>query len=82
MKDLVFRLSESTGLSFRIHDDTCEPVGLGDKFTYWIVSNNDGGFDIAALNMFGEGDTLTLGSESELIDKLNELENENRIVSR
>ena len=60
MKDLVFRLSESTGLSFRIHDDTCEPVGLGDKFTYWIVSNNDGGFDIAALNMFGEGDTLTL----------------------
>lgn len=82
MKDLIFRLSQGTGLHFYVHEETREPVGVGDKLTYWMTSESKGGYHLAALNMFGEGDSYALGSESELIDKLNELENENRIVSR
>lgn len=81
MKDFIFRLSQGTGLKFRVDSDTCEPAAGGDNLNYWIASSA-GGFHLVANSIFDEVYSGELGSETELIDKLNELENENRIVSR
>lgn len=79
MKDLCNRLSEDTGLTFRIDSDTCEPAAEGAALNYWLTSYKDG-FQLVANSIYEEVFSGHLPNEAELIKKINELENDFRYV--
>ena len=77
MKELCNRLSDATGLTFRIDSDTCEPAAGGAAFNYWLTSYKDG-FQLVANSIYDEVFSGHLPNEAELISKINELENDYR----
>ena len=79
MKDLCNRLSDATGLHFRIDSDTCEPASCGAALNYWLTSYKDG-FHLVANSIYDEVFAGQLPDEAELIKKINELENDYRYV--
>lgn len=79
MKELCNRLSDATGLRFRINSDTCEPAAGGDVLNYWLMSYKDG-FHLVANSIYDEVFAGQLAGEAELIKKINELENEFRTL--
>lgn len=79
MKDLCNRLSDATGLTFRISPDTCEPASCGAVLNYWLTSYKDG-FHLVANSIYEEVFDGHVGDETGLIAKINELENDFRHV--
>jgi len=79
MKDLCNRLSDATGLRFRIDSDTCEPAAVGAALNYWLTSYKDG-FHLVANSIYDEVFAGQLPDEAGLIAKINELENDFRYV--
>jgi len=79
MTDLCKRLSEATDLRFRVDDDTCEPAASGAALYYWLTSYKDG-YHLVANSIYDEVFDGHVGGESDLIAKINELENEFRHV--
>ena len=75
MKDLCKRLTEGTGLPFKISDDTCEPYARGSALNYWITTWKDG-FTLEANSIYDNVFTGKFGNEPELIDKIISLENQ------
>ena len=71
-REFCQRLTDGTGITFRISDDTCDPVGQGE-FWYWITSFANG-FDLYVSNSIDEVFHGGLENESALIAKINELE--------
>lgn len=72
------RLTDGTGITFRISDDTCESVGIG-QFSYWVTSwakypVEAPGFVLLASNSIDEVYHGQLSDESALIEKINEIE--------
>ncbi len=70
--NLCQRLTDGTGITFRISDDTCDPVGVG-QFSYWVTTFANG-FDLYVSNSIDEVFHGGLGTESTLIAKINQLE--------
>jgi hypothetical protein len=79
MKDLCKRLSEATGLKFRIDSDTCEPAASGAALNYWLTSYKEG-YHLVANSIYDEVFDGHVGGEADLIAKINELENDYRYV--
>ena len=79
MKDLCNRLSADTGLTFKINDDTGEPAASGAALNYWVTTYKDG-FHLAVSSIYDEVFEGHVGAESDLIKKINELENDFRHV--
>lgn len=79
MKDLCNRLSDATGLRFRIDYDTREPAAKGVELFYYMAASA-GGYHLVANSAHEEFFAGDFGSESEMIDKINELENDFRYV--
>jgi len=76
MKDICKRLSDETGLTFKIGDDTCEPFSHdGTTLNYWITTLKTG-FMLEATALHGEVFSGNVSNESELIDKIISLENQ------
>ena len=73
MQTLCNRLSESTGITFRIDSDTCEPAASGSVLNYWLTSYKDG-FHLCANSIYDEVFSGQLANEKELIEKIKELE--------
>ena len=79
MKELSNRLSAATGLTFRIDDDTCEPAASGAALNYWVTTWKDG-FTLEANSIYDNVFAGSIKTETELIAKINELENDFRHV--
>jgi len=79
MKDLCNRLSDATGLRFRIDGDTCEPAASGAALNYWLTIYKEG-YHLAANSIYDEVFDGHVGDEAGLIAKINELENDFRHV--
>lgn len=75
MKDLCKRLSDATGLHFRVDDDTCEPAASGADLNYWLTSYKEG-YHLVANSIYDEVFSGHVGGEADLIAKINELENQ------
>lgn len=72
-------LTKGTGLDFKLSSDTCEPHASGSALNYWITSYK-GGFTLEANSIYDEVYRGTFTKESDLIDKIIELENDFRYV--
>jgi len=79
MKDICKRLSEATGLEFKVDDDTCEPAADGAALNYWLTSYKEG-YHLLANSIYDEVFSGHVGGEADLIAKINELENDFRYV--
>ena len=79
MKELCNRLSADTGLTFRIDPDTCEPAASGAALNYWVTTWKDG-FTLEANSIYDNVFAGPIKTETELIAKINELENDFRHV--
>ena len=79
MKELCNRLSDATDLRFRIDSDTCEPTASGEALNYWVTTWKDG-FTLEANSIYDNVYSGPLKTETELISKINELENDFRHV--
>jgi hypothetical protein len=79
MKELCKRLSEATDLRFQVDDDTCEPAANGEVLNYWLTSYKDV-YHLVANSIYEEVFSGHVGGESDLIAKINELENDFRYV--
>lgn len=79
MKDLCKRLSDETGLTFKINDDTGEPAASGAALNYWVTNWKDG-FTLEANSIYDNVFAGAIKTETELIAKINELENDFRHV--
>jgi hypothetical protein len=76
MKELCKRLTEGTGLDFKVSSDTCEPFSCdGSALNYWITTMKNG-FMLEATAPHGEVFSGNVSNESELIDKIISLENQ------
>lgn len=79
MKDLCERLSELTGIAWRVDSDTCEPAASGEALNYWVTTWKDG-FTLEANSIYDNVFAGPLKTEQDLISKINELENDFRHV--
>ena len=79
MKDLCNRLSEGTGLTFKINDDTGEPAASGAALNYWVTTWKDG-FTLEANSIYDNVFAGPIKTETDLIKKITELENDFRHV--
>ena len=79
MKELCNRLSDATRLTFRIDSDTCEPAASGAALNYWVTTYRDG-YHLAVSSIYDEVFEGHVGAESDLIKKINELENDFRYL--
>ncbi len=79
MKELCNRLSDATGLTFKISEDTCEPAASGAALNYWVTTWKDG-FTLEANSIDANVFAGPITTEAELIAKINELENDFRYV--
>lgn len=79
MKELCNRLSDATGLTFKISEDTCEPAASGAALNYWVTTWKDG-FTLEANSIDENVFVGSIKTEAELIAKINELENDFRYV--
>lgn len=79
MKELCNRLSDATGLTFKISEDTCEPAASGAALNYWVTTWKDG-FTLEANSIDENVFAGPIKTEAELIAKINELENDFRYV--
>jgi hypothetical protein len=79
MNNLCERLTAGTGLEFKIDSDTCEPAASGALLDYWLTSYKDG-YHLVANSIYDEVYSGHAGGETDLIAKINELENDFRYV--
>lgn len=78
-ESLIKRLSESTGLTFKIDDYTGGPAASGAALNYWVAVY-DGYFELESNSIYDYVFSERIDTEQQLIDKINELENDFRYV--
>ena len=76
---LIKRLSESTGLTFKLDDSTGGPAASGAALNYWVTEYQEK-FYLEANSIYDQVFSESIGTEEQLVDKINELENDLRHV--
>lgn len=72
--DICATLTDATGITFKLGEDTREPQAVGEVLNYWITTSNTGFHRLTATNFFGD----TVIDESlniqDIIKKVNDTE--------
>jgi len=79
MTALCERLTDATGLPFKVDKDTCEPAASGSALNYWVTEYHDH-FDLEVASIYDYVFSERIDTVQDLIDKINEIENDFRYV--